>query len=76
MHNFYIWNITFKYFCGILIIDQHRLLEEGKLGGKHQAHFLKGKGKSYYRERVWFDTSTQKQGGLNQKPKGKTDAPK
>jgi hypothetical protein len=36
---------------------------------------LKGKGKSNYRERVRFDTSTQKHGGLNQKPKGKIDAP-
>jgi hypothetical protein len=66
---------AFKYFCGLLIIDQHRLLEEFKLGGKHQACFLKGKEKSNYRERVWFDTSTWKRGGLNQKPKGKIDAP-
>jgi hypothetical protein len=26
---------TFEYFYGILIIDQHRLFGEGKLGGKH-----------------------------------------
>jgi hypothetical protein len=35
------------------------LLEEGNLGGKHQAHLLKGKRKLDHRERVWFDTSTQ-----------------
>jgi hypothetical protein len=43
-----------------LITDQHRLLEEGKLGGKHQAHLLKGKGKMDPRNRVQFDASTQK----------------
>jgi hypothetical protein len=51
------------------------LLEEGKLGGKHQAHLLKGKRKSNHRERGWFDTPTQRPGCLDQKPKGKTDAP-
>jgi hypothetical protein len=40
-------NDTFEYFYGILIIDQHKLLEEGKLGGKHQTHLLKGKGKGH-----------------------------
>jgi hypothetical protein len=51
---------TFEYFCGLLITDQHRLLGEGKLGGKHQAHLLKGKGKMDPRDRVQFDASTQK----------------
>jgi hypothetical protein len=49
---------TFEYFYGLLITDQHRLLEEGKIGGKHQAHFLKGKGKMDPRDRVRFDAST------------------
>jgi hypothetical protein len=26
---------SFEVFCELLITDQHRLLEEGKLGGKH-----------------------------------------
>ena len=34
---------TFGTFCDLLIKDQHKLLDEGKLGGKHQAHSLKGK---------------------------------
>jgi hypothetical protein len=49
---------TFESFCGLFIIDRHKPLEEGKLGGKHQAHFLKGKGNMDLRDRVWFDAST------------------
>jgi hypothetical protein len=41
----------FDFLCGLLITYHHKLLDEGKLGGKHQAHFLKGKGKIYYKER-------------------------
>jgi hypothetical protein len=26
---------TFEDFCGLLITNHHKLLEEGKLGGKH-----------------------------------------
>jgi hypothetical protein len=51
---------TFEYFYGILIIDQHRQLEECNLGGKKQAQLLKGKSKMDPRDRVWFDASTQK----------------
>jgi hypothetical protein len=36
---------SFEFFCELLITDQHRFLEKGNLGGKHQAHLLKGKGK-------------------------------
>jgi hypothetical protein len=36
---------TLNIFVALLITDQHRFLDEGKLGGKHQSHFLKGKGK-------------------------------
>ena len=36
---------SFDVFCDLLIRDQQKLLDEGKLGGKQQAHFLKGKGK-------------------------------
>jgi hypothetical protein len=32
-----------QIFCGVLIVDQHSLLEEENIGGKHQSHFLKGK---------------------------------
>jgi hypothetical protein len=49
---------TFEYFCGLLITYQHKLLEEGKIGGKHHSHLLKGKGKLNHRERGWFDTLT------------------
>jgi hypothetical protein len=42
----------FEAFCGLLITDKHKLLEEGKLGGKHQAHLLKGKRKMDPRDRV------------------------
>jgi hypothetical protein len=47
---------TFESFCGLLIIDQHRLLDEGNIGSKHKAHFLKGKGKVNHKERGQFDT--------------------
>jgi hypothetical protein len=43
---------TFEAFYGLLIIDQHRLLEEGNIGGKHHANFLKGKGNMDPRDRV------------------------
>jgi hypothetical protein len=49
---------NFEYFFVLLIIDQHRLLAEGKLGGKYKAHFLKGKRNSNHRERGRFDTHT------------------
>jgi hypothetical protein len=34
---------TFEDICGIFITDQHKILEQGKIVHKHQAHFLKGK---------------------------------
>ena len=43
---------SFDSFCDLLIMDQHKLLDEGKLGGKQQAHFPKGKGKKIYKDRV------------------------
>jgi hypothetical protein len=44
---------TFEYLYGPLITDQHKLLEEGNLGGKHlHAHFLKGKNKRDPRDRA------------------------
>ena len=39
---------SFDVFYDLLIRDQHKLLDEGKLGGKQQAHFLKCKGKHIY----------------------------
>ena len=36
---------NFDVFYDLLIKDQQKLLDEGKLGSKHQAHFLKRKGK-------------------------------
>jgi hypothetical protein len=59
---------TFEAFCGLLINDQHKLLEEGKLGGKHQAHLLKGNSKLDPRDRVRFDASPQKPVYRDQKP--------
>jgi hypothetical protein len=37
---------TFEALCGLLITNQHILLDQGKLGGKRQARLLKGMGKS------------------------------
>ena len=34
---------TFNTLCDLLINDQQKLFDEGKLSGKHQAHLLKGK---------------------------------
>jgi hypothetical protein len=59
-----------------LIIDQHGLLEEGKLGGKHQAHLLKIKSKMDLKDKVRFDASAQKLAYCDQKSKGQTDAPR
>ena len=35
---------SFDEFCDLLIRDKKKLLDEGKLGGKKQDHFIKGKG--------------------------------
>jgi hypothetical protein len=64
----------FESLCGILITNQHKFLDEGKLGGIHQSHLLKGKGNSTHKERGWFDTPIQRPRSLDQKPKGKADA--
>jgi hypothetical protein len=45
------------FFCEILVTNQHRFLEEGNLGGKHQAHLLKGMGKMNSRNRVQTNAS-------------------
>jgi hypothetical protein len=55
----------FEYLCGLLITDHHILLDEGKIGGKHQANFIKGKGKSNHKERGWFNTPIQRHGCLD-----------
>ena len=41
---------TFDTLCDLLIKDQQKLIEEGKLGGKNQAHFLRGKVKPNLKE--------------------------
>jgi len=66
---------TFEYFYGLLIIDQHILLEEGKLGGRHKAHFIKGNSNMDPRDKARFDASTQKIAYRNHKPKEQIDAP-
>jgi hypothetical protein len=43
---------SFDVFCDLLIRDQQNLLDEGKLGGKQQAHLLNGKIKKNYKDRV------------------------
>jgi hypothetical protein len=53
-------NYTFEYLCGLLITDKHRILEEGKPSGKHQTHLIKGKSNMAMKDRVQFDSSTQK----------------
>jgi hypothetical protein len=63
----------FDTFCGLLINDQHRLLNEGEFASKHQAHFLKGKGKINYKERGHFDAPVHRQECLDQKTKEKID---
>jgi hypothetical protein len=35
----------FETLCCILITNQNKLIEEGKLGGKNQSYMLKRKGK-------------------------------
>jgi hypothetical protein len=36
---------AFDVFCYLLIMDQQKLFDEEKLGGKHQVHLIKSKGK-------------------------------
>ena len=36
-------DFTFDTLCDLLMKDQQKLLEEGKLGGKNQDHLLKRK---------------------------------
>jgi len=49
---------NFERCCGLMITDQHNLLKEGNVGGKNQAHFLKGKSEMDPMDRVCFDAST------------------
>jgi hypothetical protein len=55
----YCRDYTFEDLGGLLIIDQNTLLDEGNIGGKHQSHFPKGKGKSNNKEIEWFDIHIQ-----------------
>jgi hypothetical protein len=48
----------FEAFYGLLITNQHNLLEEGKFGGKHPTHLLKGNSKLDPRDRAQFHAST------------------
>ena len=52
-------DFTFDIFCDLLIKDQHKFLEEGKLGTKHQAHFLKSNIKQTYKEHGCLDHLTK-----------------
>jgi len=65
---------TFKAFCGLFITNQHKILEEGRIGDKNQSHLLKVKGKLDPMDRVQFDASTQKPTCNEQEPKGHIDA--
>ena len=42
---------SFDVFCDLLIRDQQKLLDQGKIGAEHQAHLLKGKGNKIYKDR-------------------------
>jgi len=66
---------TCESFYGLLITSQHRLLDDGGIGGKHPNHLLKVKGKLNHKERGWFDNIIQGTRYFNQKPKGKTNSP-
>ena len=66
---------TFEYFYGILIIDHHRLFGEGKFGGKHQDHLLKGMDKMDPKDRAWLDEYTQQHVYHDHKPRRQEYAP-
>ena len=59
-------------FYDSLIKDKTKLLDEGKLGGKHQAHLFKIKGNKRYKEREHINVFGSKQECLDQKTKFKT----
>ena len=63
---------TFDVLCELLIKDQQKLFDEGKLGGKNQPHLLKSKGKKKYKERGCIDIFDSEQECLDQKTKLKT----
>jgi len=43
--------VFFDTLYDLLIKDQQKLLDEGKLGSEHQVHLLKGNIKKNYKER-------------------------
>jgi len=68
-HKEYSKDYTFDGFCNLLIIDQQKLLDEGKLGGKNQSHLLKEKRKVNYKERGQFYIPIQNWNALTEKLK-------
>ena len=60
---------SFGVFCDLLIRDKHKFLDEGNLGGKKQARFLKGKGKNNYKDRGCVDGYGPRHECPNQKTK-------
>ena len=48
---------SFDVICDLLIRDKEKLHDEGNLGSKQQAHFLKGNGKHIYKDRGRIDDS-------------------
>lgn len=64
---------TVDVFCDLLIKDQQKLFDEGNLGGMHQDHFLKSKGKKNYKERGCIDAFGSLQECIDRKAKGKTN---
>ena len=59
----------FDVFYDLFIRDQKMFLDEGNLGGKQQAHFLKGKGNKINKDRGRVDDYGPRQECLNQKTK-------
>ena len=65
---------SFDVFCDLLIRDQQKLLDEGKLGGKQQAHLLNRKGKQIYKDRGRIYYSRPRKECLDQKTKLKIES--
>ena len=55
-----------------MIRYQHKLIEEGNIGGKQQTHFMKGKCKHNYKDRSCTNGPSPRQGCLDEKTKLKT----
>ena len=60
---------SFDVLCDLLIRYQHKPLDEGNIGGKQQAHLMKGKGNKIYMDRTYTDGFGPRQECLDHKSK-------